>query len=352
MTPLFNKVACFTDIHWGKKSDSELHNKDCLRFIDWFIERVEEHDCDSVIFLGDWYDNKSRLRVDTQWCSVRAMNKLEDLGIPIHWLIGNHDIFFKTNRDVHSLPFLPSHYKNIHVYNEIKQLGDVLFCPWLVGDEFTTPPDTECKYIFGHFELPTFLMNESIECFDKGMGLLKDHFYQCDAVFTGHFHKRQMKLNEHNVPVTYIGNCFPHNFNDIGDRERGCMILEWDKEPEYLNWEDAPNYNRTRVSNLLGTIENDEFEKYYNEFSVIECQDDVDLSIEESLELKELIHDQVRTITIIPHAEKDMVEEATEVQEDQNVDKMVVGHLRKLDTDGSDYDAALLIDLYESCETI
>lgn len=130
MTPLFNKVACFTDIHWGKKSDSELHNKDCLRFIDWFIERVEEHDCDSVIFLGDWYDNKSRLRVDTQWCSVRAMNKLEDLGIPIHWLIGNHDIFFKTNRDVHSLPFLPSHYKNIHVDNEIKQLGDVLFCPW------------------------------------------------------------------------------------------------------------------------------------------------------------------------------------------------------------------------------
>lgn len=349
---LFNKVACFTDIHWGKKSDSELHNKDCYRFIDWFLEQVIAYECDSIIFLGDWYDNKSRLRVDTQWYSVGAMNRLNSLGIPIHWLVGNHDIFFKTNRDVHSLPFLHGHYENISVYNEVTRVGDVLFCPWLVGNEFTTPPDTECKYIFGHFGLPTFLMNENIKCLDKGMGLLADHFYQCEAVFTGHFHKRQMKLNEHNIPVTYIGNCFPHNFNDVGDRDRGCMILEWDKDPEYLTWKDAPNYNKTRMSDLLGAMENDEISKYYNEHSVIECQDDLDLSIEESLELKELLSNQVRAITIIPHAKREMLEEATEVQEEQNVDRMVVDHLRKLDTDGSEYDTDMLVDLYESCENV
>lgn len=349
---LFNKAACFTDIHWGAKSDSELHNKDCLRFIDWFIEQVVKHECDSIIFLGDWYHNKSRLRVDTQWYSTGAMNRLNSLGIPIYWLIGNHDIFFKTNRHVHSLPVLHGYYENIHVYNEMKQVGDVLFCPWLVGNEFTTPPDTECKYIMGHFELPTFLMNENMECFDKGMGLLKDHFYKCEAVFTGHFHKRQLKLNEHNIPVTYIGNCFPHNFNDVGDRDRGCMILEWDQEPVFLNWEDGPNYNRVKLSDLLVVMEKDELGKHYNEFSVIECQDDLDMSIDESLELKELIYNQVRAITIIPYEKKELAEEATDVQEEQNVDQMVVEHLRKLDTEGSDYDTDLLVDLYESSGTV
>ena len=122
MTPLFKKAAVFGDIHFGSRSDSELHNQDCSRFIDWFIKQVAEHKCDTIIFLGDWYHNKSRLRVDTQWHSVKAMDKLNSLGIPIHWLIGNHDIFFKTNRDVHSLPFLHSSYENIHVYNEMKQV--------------------------------------------------------------------------------------------------------------------------------------------------------------------------------------------------------------------------------------
>jgi len=42
-----------------------------------------------------------------------------------------------------------------------------------------------------------------------------------DHVFTGHFHKRQTANN-----ITYIGNCFPHNYADAGDDERGMMILE------------------------------------------------------------------------------------------------------------------------------
>ena len=86
-------------------------------------------------------------------------------------------------------------------------------------------------------------MNEVVECPDRG-GLHADMFVNCEAVFSGHFHKRQTKINSNGIPVTYIGNAFPHNFNDVGDRDRGCMILEWGKDPVYRNWEEAPNYNR------------------------------------------------------------------------------------------------------------
>ena len=35
---LFKKVACFTDIHFGLKSNSTTHLNDCEEFVDWFIE--------------------------------------------------------------------------------------------------------------------------------------------------------------------------------------------------------------------------------------------------------------------------------------------------------------------------
>ena len=35
----FNRVACFTDIHFGNKNNSKTHNKDCAEFVDWFVQQ-------------------------------------------------------------------------------------------------------------------------------------------------------------------------------------------------------------------------------------------------------------------------------------------------------------------------
>ena len=40
---LFKKVACFTDIHFGLKSNSAVHNQDCEDFVDWYIAKAKEH---------------------------------------------------------------------------------------------------------------------------------------------------------------------------------------------------------------------------------------------------------------------------------------------------------------------
>ena len=42
MTNLFKKVACFTDIHFGLKSNSKVHNDDCMDFVDWFISTAKK----------------------------------------------------------------------------------------------------------------------------------------------------------------------------------------------------------------------------------------------------------------------------------------------------------------------
>ena len=344
MTQLFERAAVFTDIHFGAKSDAEQHNRDCLDYVTWFCRQVEEQHADTVIFMGDWFDNRSRLRVDTINYSWEAIRKLEGLNRSVFWLVGNHDIYFRHHRGIHALPYLES--ENFYVINELAEVENCLFAPWLTGNEFTEVPGYEVKYVFGHFELPLFLLNENIVMPDKG-GLHADHFTQCDAVFSGHFHKRQLKVNEHGIPVYYIGNAFPLNFNDVGDTDRGYMLLEWDNDPEFINWPDAPSYERCTVSELLEAAETIEASQ-----TVVEVKDDVGLEIEEAIELKNLLGDKFREIRLRP-ANKDLdADTETEIGDDaQTVDDMVVEHLSMLDTEGSDYDPKLLVELYQGVGT-
>jgi len=347
MGQLFKKAAVFTDIHFGKKSDSEQHNKDCLAYLDWFCEQTVANGCDTIIFCGDWFDNRSRLRVDTNWYASEGISKLVATGLPIYWVIGNHDLYFKTSRDIHSLPFLYENYASIKIIDKIELIDDVLFCPWLIGTESALPQTFKSKYVFGHFEFPLFLMNESVECPDHG-GIHMDFFHLCEYVFSGHFHKRQIKINAHGIPVAYLGNAFSHDFNDAGDTDRGCMILEWDKEPVYLNWEEGPRYLRIPLSKLIEVIESDSFDKIVNDRSVVECNDDMKIDHDTSLEIKEVVQNVVRDLRLKPADDILDVEAETEVEGDEmTVEQMVLEHLTVLDTEGSDIENATLIKIFE-----
>ena len=51
MTNLFNKLAFFTDIHYGMRNNARQHNEDCDP--DWFIEQAKAKGCETCIFGGD-----------------------------------------------------------------------------------------------------------------------------------------------------------------------------------------------------------------------------------------------------------------------------------------------------------
>ena len=64
MTTKLKKASMMTDIHFGRKSNSEQHNQDCLDYIDWFCAKVKkDKKIDHVMFLGDWHENRSALKV-------------------------------------------------------------------------------------------------------------------------------------------------------------------------------------------------------------------------------------------------------------------------------------------------
>ena len=93
-------------------------------------------------------------------------------------------------------------------------------------------------------------MNALVEMPDTGT-VTSEQMANVERVFSGHFHMRQERGN-----VTYIGNAFPHNFTDAGDDKRGCMVLEWDGEPEFHTWPDQPLYKVVKLSTLLDDADN------------------------------------------------------------------------------------------------
>ena len=72
----FKKVACFTDIHFGLKGNSRIHNDDCEAFIYWFIKQAKAHNCETCIFLGDWHHHRSATNVSTMNYTVSNIERL------------------------------------------------------------------------------------------------------------------------------------------------------------------------------------------------------------------------------------------------------------------------------------
>jgi DNA repair exonuclease SbcCD nuclease subunit len=334
---LFKKVACFTDIHFGLKSNSGTHNQDCEDFVDWFIAEAQARGCETCIFLGDWHHNRNSINLITLDTSMRCLEKLGAGFDQFFWFPGNHDLFYKDKRDIHSSAF-GRHIPGVTVVDSVTTLSDVTLVPWLVGDEWKTISTVKSKYMFGHFELPLFYMNAMVQMPDHGE-LQANHFKHQDYVFSGHFHKRQARDK-----IVYIGNAFPHNFSDTWDDDRGMMFMEWDGTPEYLAWPDAPKFRSVKLSRLI-----DEQDTLLKDKMYLKVHLDIDISFEEANFLKEtfMATKDIRELQLIQEREnlEGVVEDAVD-SKFESVDQIVTEQLVNIDSEA--FDKKLLLEIYHN----
>jgi hypothetical protein len=225
----------------------------------------------------------------------------------------------------------------ITVVHEPVTIGDVTLCPWLVGDEWRSIGKKGGKYIFGHFELPSFFMNAMVQMPDHGEIQL-DSFKGYELGFSGHFHKRQQQRN-----MIYIGNAFPHNYADAWDDARGMMVLEWGGQPEYHTWPKQPTFRTVKLSQLIDEADSLILPKQHLRVTL-----DIDISYEEASFIKEkFIADyDIRELTLI--AEKKDIEMNTniDIQSFESVDQIVSSQIINIDSDT--YDKNTLLEIYHS----
>jgi DNA repair exonuclease SbcCD nuclease subunit len=335
---LFKKAAVFTDIHFGLKSNSRTHNSDCEEFIDWFIVNAKEKGCETCIFCGDWHHNRNSLNLTTMDATIRSMEKLGKAFDKVLMFVGNHDLYYKDKRDVSSTEFA-RHIPGITVVDKILVEDDVALVPWLVGDEWKKVGKIKAKYLFGHFELPSFYMNAMVQMPDHG-DLRAEHFVNQEYVFSGHFHKRQKQGKVH-----YLGNAFPHNYADAWDDDRGMMVLEHGGEPEYINWEACPKYRTIKLSKLI-----DDTDKLIKDKMYLRVTLDLPISYEEANFIKEtyISNYGVRELTLIPQKQMEEISTDLDIAQFESVDQIVASEIAELDT--ANYNKNTLLQIYNGLE--
>lgn len=347
------KGAFCTDIHFGKKSNSPVHNQDCLDYLDWFCEQVRnDPTIDYIGFLGDWNENRSSINIATLNASHQGANKLNQLGLPVFFVIGNHDLYHRNSREIHSIvPF--QEFDNFIVIDEPKVFeeieGGALFSPYIFHDEY--PNLTEFMKVplwAGHFEFQGFVITGYNVKMPHGPSAL-DFADGPKHILSGHFHKRQSSGNVH-----YIGNCFPMDFGDAGDFLRGMAVYDHvEQEVEYSDWPDCPKYIKCKLTDLLDV----KVELHRN--ARVKCLVDVPISFEESTLLRQSFIDQfsLREFTLEESQEIAEVLSDTELSEEtkqaiadddtlSTIDDLVIQMLNEISSDKIDKN--LLIEQYKS----
>lgn len=200
------KIAIVGDPHFGIRNDSPFFLE---HYIAWFCNAMETWKTpglvDRVVVLGDFLDRRKYINFNTlKQVRTRVLEPLNRLGIPIDFIAGNHDLYWRNNSDVSSLEeLIGDRYPNIRVHLEpISMLdGDVLLVPWIneqnFEKSFAALDRFEGRYVFGHFEINGFEPMRGHEFTD---GLESSVFDRFKCVFTGHFHCRQRKKN-----IFYVG---------------------------------------------------------------------------------------------------------------------------------------------------
>jgi DNA repair exonuclease SbcCD nuclease subunit len=230
------KVAIITDQHFGARNDS-------IAFLDFFEKFYEQtffpnldaNNITTVLVLGDTFDRRKYVNF---YALDRAkkmfFDKLEERGIRVHMLAGNHDTYYKNTNEVNSPDLLLVEYGNIDVISKPETIvidgTSICMMPWICPENYQESLDqiknTKAEICMGHFEIAGFAMHRGMESHD---GLAKETFEKFDLVFSGHYHHRSSDKHIH-----YLGNPYELTWQDYND-PRGFHLFDLDtRELEFI----------------------------------------------------------------------------------------------------------------------
>ncbi len=340
--PLFRNLAYFTDIHFGRNGNNPAANADSLAFVAWFIAQAKARGCETCVFGGDWFDNRNAIHLLTLDAGDTGLGLLSDAFERVVLVPGNHDLFYRERRDVASVG-IARKLPNVVLANAPVRHGEVALLPWLCGDAERAEVAALCRgarYVFGHLEVPGFLMNGQTEMPDSDHATRADSLRGAELVVTGHFHKRQRKGN-----ILYAGNTMPLNFGDAWDDERGAMFLTWGGEPEFVAWPDQPTFRTGSLSDLLAREDD-----YLRPGASVRVALDIEMSVREAQDVRDALLAErpgVRRLEIIPEAKAAAAlanpREGVVLPAFRSVDEMVIEGLRAVEGAGLDPDRLVAI---------
>ena len=263
---------------------------------DLFFPYLIENNITTLIHLGDVVDRRKFINHKTAHNFKQVFwNRLEELNIDTHVIIGNHDTYYKNTNEVNALQNLNLN-KNCTIYTKATEVAfdglDILFLPWIcddnLDDSIHTIDQSQSPICMGHLEIKGFEMHKG---HINEHGLEKEQFIKFEKVLSGHFHKKSDDGRIHYLgtqyEMTWSDYKCPKGFHIFDTETREIervanplrmfkKIVYDDKKTDY-NQFDLSEYDNTHVKLFISQKTDDDMynrfvEKMYNAINVHELQ--------------------------------------------------------------------------------
>ena len=287
------KVAIITDQHFGARKSSKFFHDYFKKFYDnVFFPYLKEHKITTIVNMGDTFDNRRNIDISSlEWAKVNYFDRLREMGITIHTVIGNHDIYYKNTNDVSSVSLLLKEYDNVIIYPETQEIKlgrlKILLVPWINQENEKISIDaiqkSKAKIAMGHLELNGFQATRG-HMMEDGMDI--KYFDKFEKVYSGHYHTRST-----DGKIYYLGNPYEMFWNDVKD-DRGFHIFDTETLEHtpvnnpyrlfYNVYYDDTNHKLFNATEYKGKIvkvivkkktDQKEFEKFIDKLSAIGVQE-------------------------------------------------------------------------------
>jgi len=311
------KIALLNDTHFGVRNDSPAFQKYQNDFYNnLFFPYLQENNIKTLIHLGDVVDRRKYINHNTAHNFKKVFwNKLDELDIDTHIIIGNHDTYYKNTNEINAMQNL-SISKNAKVYTSAEEVNfeglDILFLPWICDDNYEdtlhTIDHSTSSIAMGHLEIKGFEMHKGHV---NEQGLEKSLFKRFEKVISGHFHKKsddghiyycgtqyEMTWSDYNCPKGFhIFDTQTRELERVSNpKQIFKKIIYNDKETNYNTFDITP-YNecfiKIFISNKTDSDMFDRFvERLHSEINLHEVNIIEDLSSDITATVKENILEQ------------------------------------------------------------
>ena len=224
------KIAIITDQHFGARKNSKLFHDYFLKFYEnIFFPTLIKEGITTIIDMGDTFDSRKGVDfVSLEWAKNHYYDRLEELGITVHTIIGNHTAYYKNTNDLTGVGLFLREYDNVKIYPEAEEVRidktNFLFVPWINAENqektFELIEESDSPCVMGHLELNGFMATRG-HFMENGMD--SNIFDKFERVYSGHYHMRSNKDN-----IFYLGNPYEMYWNDVNDRNRGFHLFDTD----------------------------------------------------------------------------------------------------------------------------
>ena len=223
------KILLITDQHFGVRNDNQAYINMYKKFYgEIVLPFIKNYGIKEIICLGDTFDKRKSINfMSLDEAKEMWFSPLNSMGVTMHMLVGNHDIYYKNTLRINAPRELLGEYDNIRVYDTATSVEfdgrDILLLPWICDGNrdrsYSKIADSSADVCMGHLELDGFEAHPG--AFMRG-GMDPNIFGKFEKVFSGHFHQKSKKGN-----IQYLGNPYQLYWNDYAQK-RGFHVFDTD----------------------------------------------------------------------------------------------------------------------------